>query len=81
MADRHYVAIEPQALFDEAVLWLGQQLGQVKSRPATVSLASPGSAKVSPTMRSATGSTAGALPSGLGSGTTASGETWGSSSR
>src|SRR5207248_5484957 len=30
--DRHY-AVPPQALFDKAVTWLGQQLGQVPCRP------------------------------------------------
>jgi integrase len=30
IADRHYVA-PPQALFDQAVMWLGRQLGQVPS--------------------------------------------------
>jgi hypothetical protein len=29
VADRHYVA-PSQELFDEAVLWMGKQLGQVK---------------------------------------------------
>jgi integrase len=32
IADRHYVQ-PPQALFDAAVLWLGQQLGQVEPEP------------------------------------------------
>jgi integrase len=35
IADRHYVA-PPQALFDQAVMWLGQQFGQVEPDPEHV---------------------------------------------
>ena len=40
VADRHYV-VPPQELFDQAVMWLGQQLGQVldEGKPASSSRA------------------------------------------